>query len=82
MLLKKDVVKTFEKLREKHLNWGLFFNNVANLQPATLLEKCTLSHVFFCDFCDIFKNTFFSRVALGLYIFYAIYLYFHIVNEK
>ena len=31
------------------------------LRPATLLKKETLVQVFSCEFCEIFKNTFFYR---------------------
>ena len=41
------------------------FNKVAGLRPATLLKTCnfikkeTQRKVFSCEFCEIFKNTFF-----------------------
>ena len=34
------------------------FNKVPGLRPACLLIKETLAQVFFCQFCEIFKNTF------------------------
>ena len=36
---KKDVLKYFAKLIGKHLCQSLFFNNVAGLRPATLLNR-------------------------------------------
>ena len=36
------------------------FNKVAVL-PATLFKKETLAQVFFCEFCQISKNTFFKE---------------------
>ena len=30
-------------------------------RPATLLKKETLAQVFSCEFCEIFKNTFFTE---------------------
>ena len=39
---------------------SLFLNKVAGLRPVTLLKK-TLAQVFFCEFCEIFKNTFFPK---------------------
>ena len=32
--------------------------------PATLLKKETLAQVFYCEFCEISKNTFFHRTPL------------------
>ena len=55
----KDVLKTFAKFTGKHLCQSLFFNKVAGLRPSTLLKK-TLSQVLSCEFCEIFKNTFFT----------------------
>ena len=37
------------------------FNNVADLRPATLLKKESVAQVFYCEFCEIFRNTFFYR---------------------
>ena len=31
------------------------------LRPATLLKKESLAQVFFCEFCEISKNTFFTE---------------------
>ena len=39
---------------------SLFFNKGASLIPATLLKK-TLAQVFFCEFCENSKNTFFTK---------------------
>ena len=47
--LKKGVLKNFAKFTGKHLCQSLFFNKVAE----------TLAQVFSCEFCEIFKNTFF-----------------------
>ena len=60
------------KFTAKHLCQDLFFNKVASLRPATLLKKGTLAHVFLCEFCKIFKNTFFLQNTFGrlfLYIY-------------
>ena len=46
------------------------------LGPATLLRKKTLTQVFSCEFCEIFKNTFYYRTPLvaasGVLINFAI----------
>ena len=49
VLIKKDVIRNFTKFSEKHLCQSLFFNKVAGLRPATLLEK-TQAQVFSCEF--------------------------------
>ena len=61
MFCKKCVFKSFAKFTGKHLCQSLFFNKVAGLTPATLLKKKTLAQVFSCEFCELFKNTFFYR---------------------
>ena len=39
---------------------SFFFNKVAGLRPASLLKE-TLAQMFFYEFCEIFKNTFFTE---------------------
>ena len=51
-----SVKKAFVKLTGKHLCQSLFFNN--------FIKKVTLAQVFSCEFCEIFKNTFFHRAPL------------------
>ena len=34
---------------------------IIGLGPATLLRKKTLAQVFCCEFCEIYKNTFYYR---------------------
>ena len=41
----------------------LFFNKIVGLGSATLLKK-TLAKIFFCEFCGIYKNTFFYKIKL------------------
>ena len=50
---KKGVLKNFAKLTGKHLFQGLFLNKVT--------KKETLAQAFSCEFCEIFKNTFFTK---------------------
>ena len=54
--VKKGVLRNFVKLTVKHLCQSLFFNN--------FIKKVTLAQVFSCEFCEIFKNTFFHRTPL------------------
>ena len=46
-----------KKLRKGHLRQSLFFNNVLTDFIAGLSKKETFS----CEFCEIFKNTFFTE---------------------
>ena len=50
---KKGALRNFTKFTGKHLCQSLFFNK--------LIKKETLAQVFFCEFCEISKNTFFYR---------------------
>ena len=55
---KKGVFKNVTKFTRKHLYQRFFFNKVAGFQPATLFKE-TPVQMFFCEFCDYFKSTFF-----------------------
>ena len=54
--VKKGVLRNFVKLTVKHLCQSPFLNN--------FIKKVTLAQVFSCEFCEIFKNTFFHRTPL------------------
>ena len=49
---KKDVLKNFAIFTGKHLCQSLFFK---------VIKKETLAQVVSCEFCKIFKNTFFTE---------------------
>ena len=57
--VKKGFLRNFTKFTGKHQCQSLFFNKVAG-RPATLLKK-RLAQVFFCEFCEISKNTFLTE---------------------
>ena len=57
--IKIGVLKIFSKFTGNNLRHNLFFNKVAGLRSATLFKK-TVAQVFTCEFCKIFKNTFFT----------------------
>ena len=40
---------------------GSFFNKVTGVRPTTLLKKETLAQLFSCEFCQMFKNIFFTK---------------------
>ena len=62
---KTGIFKNFAKFKRKHLCQSLFFNKAAGLRPAILLKKrlCYIQ-MFSCEFCEIFKNTYFHRTPL------------------
>ena len=57
---KKGVLKNFAKFTRKHLGQSLFLNKVAGA-ACNFIIKETLAQAFSCEFCEIFKNTFFYR---------------------
>ena len=59
MFPKIDVVNNVAKFTGKHLSWSFFFSKDAALKTETLLRKKTPAPVFFCEFSEIFKNTFY-----------------------
>ena len=52
------VLKAFTNFRGNHPCQSLFFDKIAGLRPATVLKRDSDAGVF-CEFCEIFKNTFF-----------------------
>ena len=60
--IEKNVLKNFAKFTGKHLCQSLIFDKVAGIGPVTLLKKrLTQAQEFSCEFCEIFKNTFFTE---------------------
>ena len=53
--------KVFLKISQNSQENTSFFNKVTDPRPATLLKKESLAQVFSCEFCQIFKNTFFTE---------------------
>ena len=62
MFCEKGVLENFAKFTGKRLRQSL-------PRPAALLKKETLAQVFSCEFCGIFKNTFFTE-NLGWLLLY------------
>ena len=58
--MKKGVLRNFAKFAEKNLCESLFFNKVAG-QTSNFIKKETLAQGFFCEFCEISKNIFFTE---------------------
>ena len=59
MVEKRGILRNFAKFTGNHLRESLFFNEVASLRSVSLFEK--KFHVFFCEFCKIFKNIVFTE---------------------
>ena len=59
----RAVLKNFAKFTGKHLCQSLFFNKVTVL-ACNFTKKEALAQMFSCEFCEIFKNTFFYRKPL------------------
>ena len=55
--VRKDVLGNFAKFTGEHLFQSLFFNKVA----GKFIKKEALAQVFSCEFCEIFKSTFFTE---------------------
>ena len=59
---KKDVLKYFAKLIGKHLCQSLFFNNVAGLRPATLLNRDSGTGVFLWILRNFYEHLFIENL--------------------
>ena len=60
---KKGVFKNFAKIIETHLSPGLFLNKDSDWGSVTLLQRNSgIGGFFVCEFCEIFKNTYFGKV--------------------
>ena len=55
----KGVLRNLVKFTAKHLWQSLFFNKVAS--ACNFIKKETLAQVFYCEFCEISKNNFFTE---------------------
>ena len=59
--VKRCSYRNLTKLTGKHLCRSLFLNKVAGHRLATLLKKRLWHRCFFCEFCQISKNIFFTE---------------------
>ena len=55
---KKAILKNFAIFTGKHLCYRLFLKQFQPRRPATILKE-TPTQVFFCEYCKIFKKTYF-----------------------
>ena len=59
--MKKGVLEISQNSQEKTCTRVIFLNKVAGLQACNFIKKETVAQVFSCEFCEIFKNTFFTE---------------------
>ena len=62
---KKGVLKNFTKFTGKHLCQSFFLIQVTG-EASNFIKIETLTQVFYCEFCKIFKNIFFMEHLLWL----------------
>ena len=65
VLCENGVLKHLTRSTGKYLYQILFFNKAAGFKTAILLKRETLTQVFSCEFCEIFKNTFLLKNTSG-----------------
>ena len=53
---KKSVLKSLAKFPVKFLCQSLFLNKTASLKTYKFIKKATLTQIFSCEFCKIFKS--------------------------
>ena len=56
--IEKGILENVAKFTGKYLYQSLISDRFVDLRPVLLLKK-RLAKVFSCEFCEIFKNTFF-----------------------
>ena len=61
--MKRGVLKNSVKFTGKHFYWSLIFNKVAT--AWNFIKKETQVQVLSCEFCEIFKNIFFTEHHLN-----------------
>ena len=57
---KNAVLKNFAVFFRKHLHWSVFLIKLKAFRPATL-SKWTPTQTFSCEYCKIFKGTYFEK---------------------
>ena len=65
--MKKCFHKIFTKFTGKQLYQILFFSKVVTLRPE-FIKKETPTQVIFCEFCNIYKKTFFTEHIWELFL--------------
>ena len=58
---KKGNLENFAKFIRKHLCQSDFFKKKMQAEACNFINNETLAHVFFSEFCEIFKNIFLTE---------------------
>ena len=69
--MKKDILKSFSKFTGKHLCWSPFLIKLQAFRPVFFLKKETPAQVLSYEFCEIFKNAYFTEHLRKIVIFYC-----------
>ena len=80
--IEKGVLKNFAKFTGKHLCQSLFFNEVADLGPATLLKKILLHRCFPVNFSKFLRAPYLKDTFGQLVLFVIILLLLTIRHIK
>ena len=70
-------VLVLSKFTREHLYWGLFFNKTSDF-----IKKEALAQVLSCEFCKIFKNTFFTEIFYRFWLLPNYFLFLSDSEEK
>ena len=62
VFFKIDVLESFEIFTGKHLCWSLFLIKLHAQKGCNFIKKRP-QHMFSCEYCEIFKNSFFYRAS-------------------
>ena len=73
--VRKDVLRNFAKSTEKHLRRSIFFNKVADLNPATLLKKRLWHRCFPVNFVKFLRTPFLQNTSGRLLLSEGKFLY-------
>ena len=66
MFFKINILKNFAIFTGKKLRWSLYFIKLQAFGPGTFLKRD--SNMFFCEYCEIFKNSYFPVTTSVLFV--------------
>ena len=77
--MKKGVLEISQNSQQKTCTRVIFLNKVTDLQACNIIKKEIVAQVRSCEFCEIFKNTFFTEhllttASIIIWIFTDIYI--------
>ena len=75
-LLQNSVLKTFAIFTWKHLCWSLFLTMLQAYYKETYTQVCS------CEYCKIFKNSFFIKHLLWLLVHFIQMVSFFSLEKK